>query len=222
MSKTLIIGDPHAPFVDRSLFQAIGKFCKEQRPSQAVIVGDISDQYNWSRYSKDPRAMGPSDEWNAFVDCTKWMRKLIGEKLETHILIGNHDLRIFRSLSDLRIPGQIIKGLDEIIQFPNWHWHTGNAPLIIGGVAFVHGHEDAGSALDKAKIIGMPVVQGHDHRGSIEYLSTAFNKTIWGMSVGTTVDKESLAVQYGAKNLRKSFQGWGWIENDIPYLFPWK
>ena len=217
--KILVIGDPHLPSPDWDLMKEIYNFNKTFKAHKIVCVGDITDQKTWSKYGRDTDDVGNNEEWAMTYQACKELAKMF-PRME--IILGNHDLRHFKAANQAGVPSQLVKTLKEALGVPGWNWYdTSRGPLMLDGVGYIHGDEEAGTALQKAGKVGFPIVQGHDHKGIIEYLQPVHRKLpLWGMSAGCTADKDGAGMRYAKKMLRKSFNCYATVVNGVPHIYP--
>ena len=216
--KILVIPDTHFPWVDYPCLHACYKFAQIYKPDVVVQVGDLVDQKAWSQYPKDPSDPSPADEWQMTVEGLTYLHKLFPDLT---ILEGNHCRRIMCRALEARIPKQLIKTMDQMLNFEGWKWHLDVKPLIIDNIFFIHGDEMPGRAFHKAARVGKSVVQGHDHLGYLEFINT-YGHEIFGMSCGSMLDRENLAAKYSAKNLLRSWTGWATVTHGEPALHRFK
>lgn len=212
--RILALGDMHFPWIDFKVLMAAHEFAKDYKPDLVIQVGDIVDQKAWSRYPKDVDDPSPHEEWMMAEDGLHALHRLFPKMI---ILEGNHCRRIMCRALEAGIPKKLIKTLDQVFDFPDWHWHMHPRPYVADGIAFIHGDEMAGNAYQKAGKLGMPLVQGHDHLGYLQFINT-FDREIFGMSIGCMIDSESIAARYAAKNALRTWQGWATITDGEPHL----
>lgn len=218
---TMSIGDPHAPFIDWKCARWLAGIAHDYKPDLVIVHGDTTDGYRWSRFRKNPEALSASAEWDATVTALRRFHDMFDESLPFVILRGNHDERILAQAFEVDIPEKLVKHISEFIPFENWTWHRFNEPFVVDRVKYMHGHEMGGKANDKAARIGRSVVQGHDHRGYLEYVPTSDHQ-VWGMSVGTIKDSLSYAAEYRQRNPLRNWMGCGLITDGVPHLEPYK
>ena len=217
--RVLVIGDPHLPAPDWDLLKEAYEFNKTFKAHRIVCVGDITDQKTWSKYGRDPDDVGNNEEWTKTVKTAQQMAKMFPRM---DIIIGNHDIRYFKAASLAGVPTQLVRSLAEAIPVKGWKWHdTSKGPLMLDGVGYIHGDEQSGSALAKACFLGHPLVQGHDHKGILEFAQPPHRKRpLWGLSAGCTADRNGPGMRYASKMLRKAFNCFAVVEDGVPRLYP--
>ena len=216
--KILVLGDLHLPFVLWDALSAAQDYAKYYKPDLVIQVGDIIDAYNWSLYPRASDSPNAEAEWDATEIAMDRFRSLFA-KYPVTILSGNHDRRTMLRAFGVNLPRRLIKNLEDVFQYENWTWHLESKPLVIDKTIFIHGDEMMGNAWQKAQKLGQSLVQGHDHLGYLQYIVT-FNHRIFGMSVGTMMDANSIAGRYAAKNAMRSWVGFATITNGVPNLIP--
>jgi predicted phosphodiesterase len=214
--KILVLGDSHLPYTDFEVIEQAHSFAKKVKPDLVISTGDMTDQKFWSRFPKSPEDDGGIAEWEKVIKGAKEFGKMFPKLV---ILNSNHDRRYVKKASDSGIPKIMIRTLSELIPNPGWKWHLGPNPFIVGDIAFMHGDELNGGVKAKATTLGMNVVQGHSHKAELHYVNT-FNKSLFAMDVGCTVDPKSPAFDYAASSLTKVWVGFGYIDNGVPHLIP--
>lgn len=219
MSKRiLILGDSHHPDADFDVLEQARQFAKQHKITQVVSTGDMLDQKAWSRFPKGPDDDSPQLEWEKAVKSCLEMAKMFPNMI---ILNSNHDRRYIKKAAEAGLPKAMIRTLDELIPVKGWKWHLGPNPLVIDNTAFMHGDELQGSVEVKATKLGMNVVQGHTHKAELKYVCT-FDKRLFALDVGCTVDVNGRSFDYAASSLTKVWVGFGYIENGVPHLIPKK
>ncbi len=217
--RILVLGDPHLPAPDWDLLKEAYEFNKTFKAHRVVCVGDLTDQKTWSKYGRDTDDVGNNEEWAQTVAAAK---KLSQYFPRLDVIVGNHDIRYFKAANLAGVPSQLVKSLEEALPVKGWKWHdTSRGPLMLDGIAYIHGDEQSGSALAKASFLGYPVCQGHDHQGTIAYSQPPHRKKpLWGMSAGCTADLNGPGMRYAKKMLRKAFSCFAVVEDGVPRIYP--
>ncbi len=89
--RFVAIGCTHGELVDQDAFAAVMGFCGRYKPHTRVHLGDIGDYAAFRNGAK-----GTADEARHLGPDIKASSDLIAEYRPTHVLIGNHDVRIFK------------------------------------------------------------------------------------------------------------------------------
>src|SRR5215469_8367160 len=88
----LDIGDTHSPFAHPDALDFLADLKHEWKPDVAVHVGDLGDQYGWSRHGRqDPDSPGQGREWDEAIAWNKQLYKIFPN---IRACIGNHDKRL--------------------------------------------------------------------------------------------------------------------------------
>lgn len=211
-SKILVIGDTHFPYVDQAYLNKIYREIQEHRPAVVVQIGDLYDQYCFSRYSKSSDFTSPEDELAAGRKGAEEMwnkiRKLV-PKAKLFNLKGNHDLRISKRISEKlpELEGILAPGLNDLYKFKGVYTvRDERTETMIDGVMFIHGY--LSKLGDHAKKNLMSVVCGHSHVGGAVFFSHR-GQTLFELNVGYVADKEALPLQYGQQKMKNWTPGFG-------------
>jgi hypothetical protein len=224
MDIKVIIGDFHAPAGEISYIKQISDYIKHLSKFKAnkikvIQMGDLLDAKAWSKYPKGPSDDNAQLEWDRAVIQLDKFAQLIPEMT---IISSNHDIRLMKSATSAQLPRQMVKTLAEIFDYPGWNWHLSEKPLVIDNVAYVHGDGIVGNTMGlKAIRMGMSVVMGHSHVASLQYYNH-YDREIFGMEVGCTVDSDNAAFNYAIKNTKRHWHGFAIIQDGVPHLIPLK
>lgn len=217
----LFISDVHEPYAHP---QAL-KFCKSLQKdfeipnSNIYSVGDLLDQYGFSRWPKSPDA---KHTINQELDLARERLKRWALAFpELKICESNHDQRIMKKALGADLPSQVIRSFREIFGIPD-EWEIKQQFVVMANkceIVVDHG-EEFPDALQAAISYGVNVVQGHHHaKAGVQYARSRVQE-LWGMSVGCLVDRESFAFSYGDKSKRKPMIGCGIVLNGIAHFIP--
>lgn len=216
MQKIFVIPDTHFPFHNKAAYKKMIKLIREHKPHVVVQVGDLLDQYVFSKYTRNPNITLQQDVNEGLKLAIKMWKdiKKIVPKAKCYQLLGNHDVRVAKRISE-KLPE-----LAEIYNFTDMYQFKGVKTLKsdrefleIHGIVFVHGW--LSKSIDHAKFFNKPVVHGHRHRPAIEF----DNSRLWSMDVGYLADKDSIPLNYTASKHTKWTLACGMIENGQPKLF---
>lgn len=218
----MALPDQHIPWCNWKAIEAFSKrvkaYKKQGKSVKVVNLGDVMDQKAWSRFSKDPDDLSPHQEWSDVELGMDYLAELLPEMT---IVLGNHDSRAYKKAVEVGLPKQLIRSLEDLFPYEGWTWHMSTKPLMVDGIMFIHGDEMAGGALQKAAKLGRSVVQGHVHKGNLNYVDI-FDKQIFAVESGCVIDREAIAFRYAAKHPLSCFIGWTEIHNGVPHLVPFK
>lgn len=184
-----------------------------------VHIGDLVDNHAISYHEHDPNGRSPADEMEeADIHLKRWFDAF--PKL--YLCKGNHDRLVSRKSNTFGLPDRAIRSFREMWNFPigwlddfSWEFY---------GVRFTHGTGLSGErAHIKAAEQGrQSTVIGHTHStGAVNYLVSE-NDRIFGMNVGSGIDRKSYAFEYGRDIIKKPFLGCGVVtdKGEFAQVFP--
>jgi len=221
--RILILPDLHFPFADWAGIHQAAAWAQTHKPDLVIQLGDFFDQKAWSRFPKDVDDYSPQLEWDMAESDAKRMYKLFPNM---QILVGNHDSRAMRKAAEVGLPQQMIKALDSMFGpaggYKGWHWHLNSSEKLVvntvgGPVLFLHGDELGGNAIQISRRLGMNVIMGHTHQHIIGS-TTTLKDSIYGMECGALMDGDSKGARYASRNPVGFAQGFGVIDNGVPYF----
>jgi predicted phosphodiesterase len=144
-TNVLIISDLHFPFHDKRAIETALNY--RDKIDTIVLLGDLMDIYQGSRFSKDPSIAKLKDELNI----TKEFLKHIREKFKTaqiYYYEGNHEMRMDRYVMD---HAPILFGMESIrlhnlleLKKQGIVWVENGVGMKISSLHLLHGNE-AGS-----------------------------------------------------------------------------
>lgn len=215
MSRVLVIADIHAPATHPDYFDFIRDIRKKYRTNKTVFIGDIIDHHVISFHRSHPEYPGAIEEYTeSYEQIKRWYKSFS----DAYVTIGNHDERVHRLAADSGIPSMYLKEYNEIYCTPKWNW----VPSVeIDGVYYYHGRGSGTQypAFAAAKTRNQSAVMGHYHsKAAINWLSGRNKNLIFGMSVGSGVDSDHLAMKYGEHSLTESIVSCGVVLEGHPYL----
>lgn len=213
--KVFVIPDTHFPFHCKKAYRKMLSHIKKEKPNVVVQLGDILDQYTFSKYTRSASISPAQDITKGLKQAKKmWADiKKIVPRAKCYQLLGNHDIRIQMRIEE-RLPE-----LNEVFNFMDLYKFKGVTTLNsdrdyleLEGVVYVHGW--LSKSLDHAKYFNKPTVHGHRHRPCIE-----FNQpNLWSMDCGFIADKNSLPLNYTRSKHSKWVLACAVVENGWPRL----
>jgi hypothetical protein len=126
-------------------------------------------------------------------------------------LMGNHDVRISRSIQE-KLPEMLsLARFDHLWQFPGVDTvHDDREEFIYKGVCFLHGYfSQPGKHLRRNQ---MNTVIGHTHRPWLHY-EPIRDKVLWELNVGYLADPSAKQLSYTRQRWTNWTQGVGWIDD---------
>jgi len=215
MSRVLIAGDLHFPFHRKGYLEFLKKVYKEYNCDYVVQIGDFLDQYCFTRYVRNPDALGAKQE---FEVAREEAQKFFKAFPEGYITLGNHDARLAKRMAEVGIPEWVLKAYAEMIGMPD-EWGLGGE-VYIDDVRYFHGEGLSGNTELAVRKVGHSVVYGHTHKGSLSFKAMK-KDLLFAMNVGCLIDQNTYAFEYAKHALEKSFIGCGVvIDGKQPILIP--
>lgn len=217
--RILVISDMQMPFHHKDAFAFLAYVKRKYKPTRVVNIGDITDSYCLNAWGIDPDSISASDEIRQMQSGVKRLAKMF-PKMD--VLTSNHDLRIYRAARRAGIPSHFIKDYYDWMGCPNtWKFHD---ELMIDDIMFSHGDEGGAGGMNASmkRIMhyGRSSVAGHLHtQANIVYLANR-EKLLFGMQVGSLIDREAMAFAYAKKSLKKPILSVGMILDGVPMLIP--
>lgn len=212
-----VFADPHAPFTHKGYIQFIKDTFRKHKVQRIVCLGDLFDQYCFSRHEKDPEAMNQHQEIDKACEVLKDLFKAFPEG---ELIPGNHDERLLKLACRSGIGRRFVQSYRDLFGLPKG-WNIHEKGLIMDGVMYKHGEGCSGKngALDAALHARMSVAIGHFH--SLAGCQYQFNSvsTVFGMNVGCGVDEQSYAFAYGRNSKDKSILGCGIVFSESNATF---
>lgn len=215
MTKVLVISDTHIPFQDKAALRKVVLLTRQERPTHIVQIGDLLDQYVFSRYSRTHNLLTPEDEIKKALSQAGQLWKALQKaapKAKCIQLLGNHDVRVQKRVME-RLPElQSLFSLKKLYTFPKVHTLKSDRDFkVIDGVVYTHGW--LSKSLDHAKHFNKPTVHGHRHKPAIETQGQ-----LWSMDVGFLGDERQLPFGYTMSKLTNWRMAVGIVENAKPRL----
>lgn len=219
--RILFIPDTHLPFIDWDALAFVSEFARSYKPTRIVQLGDLIDAINWSKFLKAPDSPNAEAEWCMTESAVRAFHSKFRKDIPWTIIEGNHCRRYLMRACEANIPKQLVKTLEQMFPFENWQWHMSPQPYMVNkNTMAIHGDEFGGSPIQKARISGLNVFQGHIHSGSLEYVNQG-HRQIFAVSCGALLDKDSIAARYSAKHINKSWLGCATLTDGVPQLHPY-
>jgi len=95
--NVLIISDTHFPFHDKKAIETAVHY--RDNIDTVILLGDLMDFYQLSRFSRDPSMPKMKDEINICKDFLKYLREKFN-KAQIIYYSGNHEIRLNRYVQD--------------------------------------------------------------------------------------------------------------------------
>jgi predicted phosphodiesterase len=192
--NVLIIGDTHIPYEQEGYLEHCLQIQKDKKCGTVVHIGDLSDQLSLqTREVANPNGLSAKDETLLARDrLQSWYKAFPGVKL----CIGNHDLRCARKSQKNGIPEIMMAPFKDVFKVPDG-WEIGTEH-VIDDVLYTHGFGSGMNAHRELAIYNrMSAVQGHSHAFAGIAYTASQKDCLFGMNVGTGIDRSALAFAYG-------------------------
>ena len=214
MAKVFIIPDCHFPFHSKSALKKVLELIEEEQPTHVVQIGDLLDQYVFSKYSRSAGITPEADVTKGLKLATKMWEDIqtIVPNAKCYQLLGNHDIRMAKRINE-KIPelATYFNTMD-IYKFKGVKVMESDRDFLkLDGVVYIHGY--LSKSLDHAKVFNCPVVHGHRHRPAIEV-----EGQLWSMDCGFIADETSLPLSYTMSKISKWRMACGIVEKQQPRL----
>lgn len=218
--KVLAISDMHLPFVDKDALKELYKAVAIEKPDVIVQVGDLLDQYVFSRYTRDLNFVTPAEEVeNGYEMAKEFWSKInkISKNSAKYQLLGNHDIRVNKRVKEKLPELEVLLDLGKrLYNFDRVKVMKSDTDFIVlDDVVYVHGWLT--KLGDHAAYFNKSVVHGHSHRPGI-IVQTMFDGIRFELDVGHMADDKSVPLQYSATKMKKWVKAYGVVENKRPRL----
>lgn len=217
--RIFCISDLHSPYHHKDALDFIKACKKKYKPTRWINMGDEVDGNSWSFHQTDPDLDAPTQE----LDKAKIFLHKLQEVVPTmQFLESNHGSLLYRKRKFHMLPEQMIKDYADVLEVKKtWTWH----PHILikskwGSFYFIHNLNK--DCVKSAQALGYDgYVQSHFHSVyTTTYYSTP-ESLKWACTIGSMVDKDSLAFAYSRNgSLKRPVLGCLLINKGIPHLIP--
>ena len=215
--RILFISDMHIPYHHPDSLKFLKAMKKKYKPHLVISVGDLADFHGISFHKSDPDLLSPGGELEALRKVSKELEKLFPKMI---IVGSNHGDLPLRKAFDAGLPKDLIRPFNDIYQVGKGWQFVDDVTLVDGSEIIYVAHYLTKDVARAAAQRGVNVVTGHVHTNfSINYVSNPRN-LLWGMSVGCSIDRLSLAFNYNKLDLSRPIIGHGLVDCGQPKLLP--
>lgn len=203
-SNILVIPDLHFPFEHKKALRFCGDLKKEFSCDTVIQLGDLTDQYCFSRYTRDPDAMSARQEIQEVKTRVSEWASVFPEMIITS---GNHESRIFKRIYEIGIPPDIVLNtINHIFDMPKEWKYCDN--ITLNNITYMHGNRSGEYAhVNTAKAFRNSTVIAHTHSTlGVQYMS-GINDTIFGANCGCLIDDKKYAFFYAKELVRRPVLG---------------
>jgi metallophosphoesterase superfamily enzyme len=209
-----VIGDLHIPFEHKGYLPFLKDTFRKHHVGEIVSIGDLFDQYSYSRFIKKPISMNPREETKISKER---IQKYIKAFPKLKVCLGNHDTRYIDRAEEFGIDSDILQGFRDIYGLPDtWEiYDEYDNYLIMDDVLYIHGSAYNGEK--GAKIASMTeqmsVVMGHAHSFAGYWPIVNKRKIMFGLNVGCGISPHEYAFAYNKKDKLRPILGCGIVYN---------
>lgn len=211
--KIFVVGDIHFPYHHKPTLNKIYLAIKREKPDVVVQIGDLYDQYSFSRFSKKNITTSTRELRRAKV-CGDafWARiRQLCPTVRCIQLLGNHDIRLTKRIAE-KVPEAleiVQEKLADLYTFEGVRTiYDDRTEVKIGGIVFMHGFRSRLG--DHAKYNGVSTVCGHSHVGGVVYEQRG-RRIIWELNTGYAANEKSEPLRYRPQTTCKWTHGYGLI-----------
>lgn len=219
--KLLLLGDIHAPMHSEKAIKLVKKIAKVFKPDYCVQVGDLSDCYKASRFSKDPsRKTLLVEELEIAASVIEDIDSALPSKCVRVFTEGNHCARVNKYLVDnaAELYGMVKNPVEVKLKELGWKHVPYQSSYKIGDLTISHEFGRSGplAHVQAMRDFGGCIAHGHNHAAGVAYGGLLNGKKMVSMSVGWLGD-ENLVADY----LHKDRASRDWMLGcGVGYLMP--
>lgn len=220
--RCVILGDIHFPFHKESALKEALYLTKQIKPTHVVQIGDLYDQYGFSRFTRKNIIL-PEQELREAVSLANEMWETVRKNCSTNVLyqlLGNHDVRLIKRAQE-RLPEAqdlIKEKVMELYRFKNVKTiEDDREELVINDIVFQHGYRS--KLGDHMKFNKKSTVVGHSHTGGTVFEQLS-GKVLFELNAGYLADETSEPLRYRPQNTSKWTLGVGLVDESGPRFIP--
>lgn len=215
-SKCLVLADIHIPFHDEIALQSIYGFIKQNQINTVILLGDLIDNYQLSRFSKNPAERDFRTQMIMVKQFLSNLRTLLPDATIIYKQ-GNHEVRLKKYIWDSA--SKLSNLLDDLyyqkLGLKQLNIQYLIKPFKIGKLWFLHGHQTVAKTVNPEMVTNMiyrfvndNFMVGHFHRVQQNQFKRINGQVFFGASVGYLAKD----LQYAGIN--KWVQGFAYVQFD--------
>lgn len=220
-SRVLVVGDLHCPVMHDGYIDHLRTIARKYKTDRTVLIGDVVDLHGISYHEKDPDLYSAGSELGMAIKQVQAMNKAFPEAV---VMTGNHDDLPARQARTLGMPSAIVRSPEQFLETKGWKWLPRMSTMKIDGVKYAHGdrgRQGGFASYHNAITEGCSYVEGHKHSLGGVWWHANEERLIFGMNVGSGVDRNAVAMLYGRGLSKKPILGCGVvIEGTHAYFEP--
>jgi predicted phosphodiesterase len=222
MKKIMIFGDIHFPFHHKKALSWALSALRAEKPDVVVQIGDLLDQYVFSRFTRSPSFITPKEEMERGLNEAGRFWKEVKSRCPRaglYQVLGNHDMRLRKRIGETLPELESVFDSRSLYRFPGVHtMQDDRTELAIGDITIIHGH--LSKLGDHMKKLSSKVVVGHSHTGGVVF-SKHKNGLLWELNAGFLADEAQLPLNYGPTRMKEWTLGYGLVDNKGPRFVPY-
>ena len=214
MKSVLILGDLHAPFInEKAVKEAVYLHSKNLKPDTVLQIGDLYDQYGFSRFSRKNIEL-PDSELKRGREVAEDLWKSVQARrpgARCIQILGNHDIRAIKRAQEKLPEAQdlVRESILELYRFKGVETVEDDRDTTqVDGIVFHHGWLSRSG--DHMRYFGRSTVVGHSHTGGTVF-EQRHGRTLWELNCGYLADEESEPLRYNPVKISKWTTGFGLI-----------
>lgn len=213
--KVVVISDTHFPFHSKNSLGKLLALIETERPHAVIQIGDLLDQYSFSKYSRSLNVMTPEAELikGRAMAAKMWesVRRAV-PKAKCIQMLGNHDTRLHKRVTERAPELEGLVSSRELYTFKGVRTMSSDRDFVeLDGVVYCHGW--LSKSIDHARHFNKPTVHGHRHRPAIET-----HGRLWSMDVGFLGNEQSLPFSYTLSKITNWRTAGGLVVDQAPRL----
>lgn len=218
--RAVAIGDTHLPFHSQYAQKELLKFVRSEKPDLVIQIGDLYDQYAFSRYGRSLNHGTPNEELERGRAAAEKMWKDLRQAApgaRCVQLLGNHDVRLRKRVAE-KLPeasGMLddshLFDFDGVLTAKN---DRDPVPVRICGEKVMLHHGFLSKTGDHVRYFRENVIIGHTHRPQTHYERMG-SKVLWELNCGFMGDAKRHVFGYGAAPHRWAL-GFGYVDENGP------
>lgn len=213
--NVLVISDLHAPFVLDWYLEHCREVQEKFDCGTIIFIWDIVDFHSISYHEKIPEELNPAWE---YALAKTILRDWYITFPEAIVLMGNHDLLVYRQARTAWLLREFIKDPNTIFWAPSTYNFVDE--LIINSVLYTHG--STSNAFKKCILENMNMVSWHAHTQCWIMYHQNRHGHRWWMQVWVGIDYKQQAFDYAKSNSKYPVSACGVVlhSGKLPVILP--